>query len=162
MRKGGWDSSYPLDQQRKWLEKEKKDRTKKIGVLLVHQLTGLIEQVSVSGKKWADDKEKIKMLESRNSELEKRNQLLEDQSWGTLPPYPSSTAVKPTAPVGDFDPNEEEVHDLAPIIRGGTLQHPTARYKPFTSGERQQVLASLGKLQPRSGNSKFWAELDTI
>jgi len=128
---------------------------------LVHQLTELIEQVSVSGKKWADDKAKIETLESRIRELEKRDQILEDSGcWGPLPPY--RTAVKPTAPVGDFDPNEEEVYDLAPITRGGTLQEPVARYKPFTPGERQQVLASLGKLQPRSNNGKFWAELDTL
>ena len=79
MQRNGWDASQTLEQQRKWIDGEKRNKTKKTGVLLVHQLAGLIEQVVASTKRWSEDKEKIRELESRVRELEKRNQVLEEK-----------------------------------------------------------------------------------
>ena len=104
MIKGGWDSSHPPDQQWKWLEKEKRNKTKKIGVLLIHQLVGLIDQEVASTKWWSEDKEKIRELESRVRELEKQNQVLEEKQWRgetvPLPPY-ESIQQGLTAPSGE-------------------------------------------------------------
>ena len=49
-----------------------------------------------------------------------------------------------------------------PVTRGGTDAQPKVNYEPFTPGERQQIMTSLGELQPRSANTKFREELDTI
>jgi len=161
MQKDGWDTSQTLEQQRKWIDKERRNRTKKIGIMLTHQLAGLIEQVTVSTRKWKEDKERIRELESQVRELEKRNQVLEDQGGGETDPLPSyeATQQEPTAPSEEW---EQVEHNLAPITRGGTAARPKANYKPFTPGERQQIMASLGKLQTRSANTTFWEELDTI
>ena len=146
MQRDGWDVSQTLEQQRKWVDGEKRDKTKKAGVLLVHQLAGLIEQVVASTKKWNEDKDKIKKLESRVRELEKRNRVLEENQWGgetvPLPPY-ESTQQGPTAPPEEGEARE---HNLAPVTWGRTDAQPTANYKLFTPGERQQIMASLGKL----------------
>ena len=146
MQKDGWDTSQTLEQQRKWIDKEKRNKTKKIGVLLIHQLAGLIDQVVASTRKWSEDKEKIRELESRVRELEKQNQVLEEKQWKgetvPLPPY-ESTPQGPTAPQEEWEAPE---YSLAPITRGGTDAQPKANYKPFTPGERQQIMASLGKI----------------
>lgn len=71
MQKDGWDVSQSLESQREWLLKQKKEKTKKMGVLLVHQLAGLIEQV---GEIREADKAKNREI----ADLKKRLQVVEE------------------------------------------------------------------------------------
>ena len=114
-------------------ELEKRNQTKKIAVLLIHQLAGLIEQVVTSTKKWSGDK-KSKELEFRVWELEKQNQVLGDYCRGTLPPYPGSMTMKLTAPGGDFS-TEEKVFNLAPVTRRGTVNNPLTNLNTSHQGK---------------------------
>jgi len=146
MQDDGWDTSKTIEEQRKWMDGQKRDKTKKMGVLLVNQLAGVIKQVKISTRKWSDDKNKIKQLKSRVRELEKQNNLLEP-SWGPLPPYTAMCTKiltqEPTAPV--IERVEGEIN-MAPVVRTGTEAAPRARHVPFTPGDRQQVL-NIGEIK---------------
>ena len=76
MQKDGWDVSQTLEEQRKWIDGQpKKSKMKKTGVLLVHQLDGLIGHVRDLTKGWNKDKDKIKDLESEIREIENKDKI---------------------------------------------------------------------------------------
>lgn len=169
MQKDGWDVSQSLESQREWVRKQKREKTKKTGVLLVHQLAGLIEQVDkvretdkAKNREIADLKKKVEILEGINQE---QSRMCPGRWTGCntdpLPPYGLSG---PTAPTEETVGDTTEEYFAAPVRMRGQPGAAGARadFQPFTPGERQQILKDLGNLQTRSANTKFWANLDMV
>jgi len=161
MKRKGWRASMTLTEQREWVDGIKRDKTKIMGVMLVSQLAGLIEKLQTSTEEKNLGNNQVMSMQQRK-ELKDKDLTAEiAQGMERMDPLPSYESVQggATAPVGD---GGVQNYNLAPVTRGGTVALPKATYKPFTPGERQQIIASLGKLKPRSANLEFWGELDTL
>jgi len=48
MKRDGWDPSQTLAVQRAWIDREKRNKTKKIGIMLAYQLAELMKQINAS------------------------------------------------------------------------------------------------------------------